>query len=175
MVSGPYQRYASLYDAEAPRGELSKHLRIHVCGVYPTFVDTPGIGHAAKYTGAKLSPPPGALAPEPVANAAVRLAGRPRNTTAPDAPTSARKHSLFFAPNLDATIMSGFMNSWIAKANPADDGCGALFGPPAVPGGIDGCRCRPNQRGEAAPTAASIGVSSIALAALRAFLRQLKY
>ncbi|WP_126665622.1 hypothetical protein [Croceibacterium ferulae] len=71
--------------------------------------------------------------------------------------------------------MSGFMNSWIAKANPADDGSGALFGPPAVRGGIDGCRCRPDQRREAAATAAGIGVSSIALAALGAFLRQLKY
>ncbi|WP_202033684.1 MULTISPECIES: SDR family oxidoreductase [unclassified Massilia] len=65
----------------ALRGELHGKPRIHVCDVYPTFVDTPAIYHAGNYTGAKLGYPPGMLAPETVADAVVALARRPRATT----------------------------------------------------------------------------------------------
>jgi NADP-dependent 3-hydroxy acid dehydrogenase YdfG len=65
----------------ALRGELHGHPHIHVCDVYPTFVDTPAIYHAGNYSGARLSYPPGALAPETVADAVVALAQRPRATT----------------------------------------------------------------------------------------------
>lgn len=73
FVAAPYgaaysaSKFGSRGFSEALRGELSKHPRIHVCDVYPTFVDTPGVDHAANYTGAKLSLPPGSLAPETVA------------------------------------------------------------------------------------------------------------
>jgi short-subunit dehydrogenase len=169
--------YAAAYSAskfglrgfsEALRGELSKHRRIHVCDVYPTFVDTPGIDHAANYTGAKLSLPPGALAPETVARAVVRLADHPRPTTVVGAPALALKLSQFLVPNLGAALMNGFMDSWTAKADPGEDGSGALFDPPAAPSGIDGGRRRPDQRRKAA--AAGIGASAIGLVALGAFL-----
>ena len=169
--------YAAAYSAskfglrgfsEALRGELSKHQRIHVCDVYPTFVDTPGIDHAANYTGAKLALPPGALAPETVALAVVRLAHHPRPTTVVGAPALALKLGQFFAPNLSAALMNGFMDSWTAKADPGEDGSGALFDPPAAASGIDGGRRRPDQRRKAA--AAGIGVSAVGLVALGAFL-----
>jgi short-subunit dehydrogenase len=169
--------YAAAYSAskfglrgfsQALRGELSKHRRIHVCDVYPTFVDTPGIDHAANYTGAKLSLPPGALAPETVARAVVRLADHPRPTTVVGAPALVLKLGQFLAPNLGAALMNGFMESWTAKADPGEDGRGALFDPPAAPSGIDGGRRRPDQRRKAA--AAGIGASAIGLVALGAFL-----
>ncbi|MFW2829412.1 SDR family oxidoreductase [Sphingomonas sp. ID0503] len=168
--------YAAAYSAskfglrgfsEALRGELSKHPRIHICDVYPTFVDTPGIDHAANYTGAKLSLPPGSLSPETVAKAVVRLADRPRNTTAVGAPALALKLNQFFVPNLGAAMMNGFMDSWSKKADPGEDGSGALFDPPADPSGIDGGRRRPDQRRRAA---AGAGVAAIGLVGLGAVL-----
>lgn len=132
--------------SEALRGELSKKPRIHVCDVYPTFVDTPGIDHAGNYTGARLSLPPGALAPETVARAVVRLADKPRNTTAIGAPAIALKLGQFAVPNLSAAMMSGFMDSWSDKAPPGDDSPGALFDPPATASGTDGGRRNPEQR-----------------------------
>jgi short-subunit dehydrogenase len=167
--------YAAAYSAskfglrgfsEALRGELSKHPRIHVCDIYPTFVDTPGIDHAANYTGAKLSLPPGSLAPETVAKAVVRLAKRPRNTVAVGAPVIALKLNQFFAPNLGAAMMNGFMDVWSQKAEPGDDNTGALYQPPATPSGIEGGRRHPERLRKAAVAASG----AAGLAVLGAYL-----
>lgn len=147
--------YAAAYSAskfglrgfsEALRGELSKKPQIHVCDVYPTFVDTPGVDHAGNYTGAKLSLPPGALAPETVAKAVMRLAEHPRNTTVVGAPAIALKLGQFAAPNLGAAIMNGFMDVWSRRADPGVDTSGSLFEPPAGSDGSDGGRRHPDQR-----------------------------
>jgi short-subunit dehydrogenase len=166
--------YAAAYSAskfglrgfsEALRGELSKRPRIHVCDVYPTFVDTPGIDHAGNYTGAKLSIPPGSLAPETVAKAVVRLAKRPRNTTVVGAPGIALKLSQFAAPNLGAAMMNGFMDIWADRADPGDDTSGTLFDPPARASGTDGGRRHPERRRKAAAASgamAALGAASLA-------------
>ncbi|MFC7543937.1 hypothetical protein ACFQU2_37015 [Siccirubricoccus deserti] len=51
---------------------------MQVCGVYPSFVDTPALQHAANYSGRALRPVPPLLDPEEVAERIVRLALRPR-------------------------------------------------------------------------------------------------
>ncbi|WP_037488313.1 SDR family oxidoreductase [Sphingomonas phyllosphaerae] len=153
--------------SEALRGELSKHPRIHVCDVYPTFVDTPGIDHAANYTGAKLSLPPGALAPETVAKAVVRLADHPRSTTVVGAPAIAMKLGQFFVPNLSAAMMNGFMDRWSDKAEARLDSSGALFDPPASVSGIEGGRRHPDRRRKAA----AVGVLATAGLAVLGVLR----
>lgn len=166
--------YAAAYSAskfglrglsEALRGEVSKHPRIHVCDVYPTFVDTPGIDHAGNYTGARLSLPPGALAPEAVAKAVVRLADHPRNTTVVGAPAIALKLGQFAAPNLGAAIMNGFMDVWSDKADPGEDTSGGLFAPPSEASGTDGGRRHPERRRKAkvaAGTTAGLGAAALA-------------
>jgi len=165
--------YAAAYSAskfglrgfsEALRGELSKKPHIHICDVYPTFVDTPGVDHAGNYTGAKLSLPPGALSPDTVAKAVVRLARRPRNTTVVGAPAIALKLGQFAAPNLGAAIMNGFMDVWSSKAEPGEDTSGALFDPPPGASGPDGGRRNPDARRKAAAAAglaATIGVAGL--------------
>ena len=166
--------YAAAYSAskfglrgfsEALRGELSKKPHIHVCDVYPTFVDTPGIDHAGNYTGARLSLPSGALAPETVARAVVRLARRPRNTTVVGAPAIALKLGHFAAPNLGAAIMNGFMGVWSGKAEPGEDTTGTLFDPPADASGIDGGRRDPGRQrlvATAARATAGLGAAAVA-------------
>jgi short-subunit dehydrogenase len=95
FIASPYaaaytaSKFALRGFSQALRGELHDYPHIHVCDVYPTFVDTPAIHHAANYTGARLKMPPGAMAPERVADAVVALARKPRATTVVGAPASA--------------------------------------------------------------------------------------
>ena len=126
--------------SQALRGELSKHRRIHVCDIYPTFVDTPGVDHAGNWSGKRLSLPPGALAPETVADAVVRLARRPRHTTVIGAPAIAFKLTQSLTPNLAAAVMNGFMDVWQSRGPRVADTPGTLVDPPARASGIDGGR-----------------------------------
>ena len=158
--------------SEALRGELSKHPRIHICDVYPTFVDTPGIDHAGNYTGVKLSLPPGSLTPETVAKAVVRLADHPRNTTAVGAPAIVLKLNQLLIPNLAAGIMNGFMDSWTSKADGGGDSSGALFTPPATPSGVDGGRRHPERRRKAGIMGVSAALGGLAVISALAMRRQ---
>ena len=142
--------------SEALRGEVSAYRQIHICDVYPTFVDTPAIRHAGNHTGGGTSVPPGVLDPRTVAKAVVRLAERPRNTTAVGAPASVMKLAQFLAPNLGATLMNGFMRSYFARAEPAPPTEGNLFTPPADDGVVDGGFRKPGQRRAVGVTAAVI-------------------
>lgn len=121
--------------SEALRAELGRRRHIHVCDVYPTFVDSPGFSHAGNYTGAKLSYPPGALAPERVADAVVKLATRPRATTVLGAPAAAMKLTQL-APDLIASGMNRFLDAWSRRADRADDTEGALYAPPRGASGV---------------------------------------
>ncbi|MBY9065246.1 SDR family oxidoreductase [Sphingomonas yunnanensis] len=151
--------------SEALRGELSRHPNVHVCDVYPTFVDTPGIDHAGNYSGARLTLPPGALAPETVAKAVVRLARHPRNTTVVGAPELLLKLGQFAAPNLMAAVMNGFMDHWSARAPRGADTPGAIHEPPAGASGPDGKRRDPH-RGRKAAAAGALAVAALAGVAL---------
>ena len=82
--------YAAAYTAskfglrgfsEALRAELGNLPDVHVCEVYPTFVDTPGLLHGANYSGKRLRPPPPVLDPREVASALVALSRAPRAVT----------------------------------------------------------------------------------------------
>ncbi|MEM8511986.1 short-subunit dehydrogenase [Massilia sp. MP_M2] len=129
--------YASAYGAskfglrgfsEALRAELGKQRDIHVCDIYPTFVDTPGFHHVANYTGAKLAYPPGVLAPEKVADAVVALVRKPRAVTVLGAPDVTKKLTQL-APDLIASGMNRFMETWARRADPTDNTVGALYEP----------------------------------------------
>jgi len=165
--------YAAAYSAskfglrgfsEAVRAELGKRRHIHVCDVYPTFVDSPGFSHAANYTGAHLSYPPGALAPETVADAIVKLARSPRDTTVIGAPAAAMKATQL-APNLISAGMNRFMDAWARRADPAPDTRGALYEPPHGASGIHSEPGRLNQP-RSQPTSQPANKALVAGAAL---------
>lgn len=145
--------------SEALRGELSQHPRIHVCDVYPTFVDTPGIDHAGNRTGKALSLPYAALSPETVARAVVGLADRPRNTTVVGAPAIVFKLAELFVPHLGSAVVNGFMQTYLARADPGGETQGSLFEPSAGASGADGGRRRPDQRRKVAIGVAAGGVA----------------
>jgi short-subunit dehydrogenase len=138
--------YASAYAASkfglrgfsaALRAELHDHPRIHVCDVYPTFVDTPAIHHAGNYTGAKLGFPPGALAPERVADAVLQLARHPQATTVVGAPASALKLGELATP-VTASLMERFMEAWSKRPERVPDTAGTMYSPPRGASGIRG-------------------------------------
>ena len=140
-------------------GELHGQPRIHICDVYPTFVATPAIGHAGNYTGARLGWPPGAIAPEKVADAVVRLARHPRATTVVGMPAALLKLGALANP-VSALLMSRFMESWSKRADPAPDTTGTMYAPPAAPSGIDDPRRHP-----AAQRHTALAVGTVVLAA----------
>ncbi len=139
--------------SEALRAELREHPHIHICDVYPTFVDTPGFKHAANYTGAKLSYPPGTVAPEKVADAIVALAEQPRDTTVLGAPLALMKISELAAP-LPAMLLGRFMDAWAKRADRTADTTGALYSPQ---GGADGIHSGQRQPDGQRNTALMVG------------------
>ncbi|MCD2518759.1 SDR family oxidoreductase [Massilia sp. G4R7] len=168
FVPSPYaaaytaSKYGLRGFSEALRAELGRRPDIHVCDVYPTFVDSPGFSHGANYTGAKLSYPPGALKPETVADAVVALARRPRPTTAVGAPASLFRLANFAAPNLLAAGMNRFLERWERKAERVPDTRGALYEPPSGASGIHS-----GQRRASAPQRnKALVVGAVALGAL---------
>lgn len=156
FIAAPYaaaysaSKYGLRGFSEALRAELGKRPRIHVCDVYPTFVDTPGFRHGANYTGARLSYPPGVLAPEKVAAAVVGLARNPRDTTAVGAPALLFRLGNFAAPNLIAAGMNAFLDRWAKRADRVPDTVGTLYTPQHGASGIHSGERRPEPAGNKA-------------------------
>ena len=143
--------------AEALRGELADYPHIHICDIYPAFVDTPGISHGANYVGKELSAPPPVLDARTVAAAIVRLARRPKPTTMVGTATGLVRLGHFLSPELSTWLMSKFMKSYLRRAAPVAKSSGNLFEPPAIPGGIDGGLRSPRQRNAAVAGVAIVG------------------
>ena len=152
---------------EALRAELADHPDIHVCDVYPAFIDTPGIRHGANYVGRKLSAPPPVYDPRKVARAVVRLADHPRASTLVGAVAHLVRLGHAVAPDLSGRIMARFMEEYFSRARRAPVTDGNLFGPPAVAGGIDGgLRASGGERAlaGAAAVAGVVALSAVGLA-----------
>jgi short-subunit dehydrogenase len=65
----------------ALKAELTAFPNIHICDTFPAFLDTPGIQHAANYTGKQLRPAPPVYDPMRVAQVVVKLADHPKSET----------------------------------------------------------------------------------------------
>ncbi|MBE7175326.1 MAG: SDR family oxidoreductase [Mucilaginibacter polytrichastri] len=67
--------------SEALQAELSAWENIHICDLFPAFLDTPGIRHAANYTGKVLKPAPPVYDPRRVAETVYQRILHPRKVT----------------------------------------------------------------------------------------------
>jgi short-subunit dehydrogenase len=115
--------------SEALRAELSGFPKIHVCDVFPAFIDTPGFEHAANYVGRKLGPVPPVYSPERVAHAMVALAKSPRAAVTVGVSAHVARLAHFVLGNLTGRIMQYFMPRYFARAPEAPVGDGSLFNP----------------------------------------------
>lgn len=166
--------YATAYSAskfglrgfsEALRAELSGQPHIHVCEVYPTFVDTPGMTHGANYSGSQVRPPPPVVDPRTVAKAIVSLAKRPRARTYIGAPARAGILAHALAPDVLGQTMKWLTDKALQRARPAARTDGNLFEPSRGTGIDGGFRStRPFHPAAVALGAAAAGLGALALA-----------
>ncbi|HSI47515.1 MAG TPA: SDR family oxidoreductase [Ideonella sp.] len=129
--------------SEALRAELSELPDVHVCAVYPTFVDTPGFMHGANYTGKHLKPPSPLVDPREVALLIADLVRHPRPTVSIGSVAWPARLAHALAPDLVARTTYGLMDRSLASADPAPMGAGNLFAPSqnhAIDGGYRDAR-----------------------------------
>ncbi|HEY0066181.1 MAG TPA: SDR family oxidoreductase [Flavisolibacter sp.] len=124
--------------SESLKGELKDYPHIHVCDLYPAFLDTPGMQHSANFTGKQLSPSPPLYDPRKVASAVVRLISRPRSKTTLGAfPVFLRMASLVF-PVLSRSITASLIKNYLKGAAPTVHTSGNVLQPVDYGTGIDG-------------------------------------
>lgn len=115
--------------SEALRGELSSWPRIHVCDVFPAFLDTPGIQHAANYTGKALKPAPPVYDPQQVARAVVSLARQPKSAVTVGAAASFLRFTHFLFPKLSRNITANVIHTYLKNAPDEPINPGNVFDP----------------------------------------------
>lgn len=157
------QPYAAAYSAakfglvgfsEALHGELSRWPDIHVCDIYPSFIDTPGMRHGANYTGRAVQPLPPVYDARRVARAMVAVAEKPRRTVRIGAPATLLRIAHTLTPGY-SRLSARFIEAALGRAQPAPVSSGNLFAPPAGKRHIDGgWRWFASRRREAAAGAA---------------------
>jgi NAD(P)-dependent dehydrogenase (short-subunit alcohol dehydrogenase family) len=130
--------YAAAYTAskfglrglsESLRAELSDAPDIHVCEVYPTFVDTPGVSHGANYTGHRVRPTPPLVDPRRVAAVLVSLARSPRPSVQIGSVAIPGRMAHALAPGLLGRLMNWLTGSALQRADAEATSDGNLFEP----------------------------------------------
>ena len=112
--------------SESLRAELHGRPHIHVCDVYPGIVDTPGLSHGANYTGRAL-PSKAPDSPEQVAQAILRLASNPKESTNVGLIAKLAPIGYAIAPKLARWIIARGMERGLSRNPPVPTGPGALF------------------------------------------------
>lgn len=113
--------------SEALRAELADKPGIHICDIYPAFVDTPGLKHGANYIGREVSAPPPLLDPRTVAETIIKVVRRPRATTTVGMVTNATRLAHLLAPDLAARTLGRFIASYFKRARPVATSDGNLY------------------------------------------------
>ena len=130
--------YAAAYTAskfglrglsESLRAELSDAPDIHLCEVYPTFVDTPGVSHGANYTGHRVRPTPPLVDPRRVAGVLVSLARSPRPSVQIGSVAIPGRMAHALAPRLLGRFMNWMAGSALKRSAAVATSDGNLFTP----------------------------------------------
>jgi short-subunit dehydrogenase len=112
----------------ALKAELIGYPNIHVCDAFPAFLDTPGIQHAANYTGKQLRPAPPVYDPKRVATAIVKLASHPRGETMIGSTSILLRYAYGLFPRLTQSIAGTVISGYLERADPIAKTDGNLFG-----------------------------------------------
>ncbi|HYC05272.1 MAG TPA: SDR family oxidoreductase [Azospirillaceae bacterium] len=100
---------------------------IHVCGLYPSFVDTPGLVNKGNYTGKALVPRSPMQTPEHVAARMLDLAEKPRRSMTVGWSARLGEAAYAHAPELVGALLFRFVQASLAKGQPAETTSGNLF------------------------------------------------
>lgn len=144
--------------SEALRGELIKYPGIHICDIFPGFIDTPGFQHGGNYVGRKIKPIPPVYDARRVAKVMVSLAARPKPavTVGASAVFFRIVNSLF--PGVTQKVLYSLMSFYFKRAKPVPISDGILFDSDNTDTGIDGGWRSPN-------AGRNIAIASAAVAA----------
>jgi short-subunit dehydrogenase len=150
---------------DALRAELAFAPGVHICDVYPSFIDTPGIQHGANYTGRILKPAPPVYSPQRVAEAMVALALRPRRSVTVGSVATLARLGYFIAPRLMRAGSAALMKTYLAQASRSPITDGNLFRPIAEGQTIEGGWRSPAERAMVtAGLAIAAGLAALLLA-----------
>lgn len=128
--------YGSAYSAskyalrgffEALKGELIGWPRIHVVDLFPPFLNTPGIQHAANYTGKVLRPAPPVYDTTLVATAVQAAIRCPRPTRYPGALPVLLKLAHSLAPQITVKTTARVISAYLRRADRIEKTDGNLF------------------------------------------------
>jgi short-subunit dehydrogenase len=154
--------------SESLRAELTRWRDIHVCDLFPSFLDTPGIAHGANYTGRVLKPAPPVYDPHTVAEAMLRLALRPRRAVTIGMPARLARLAHALMPGITGWASARLLDLYLRRAAAAPITDGNLFQPvpqgDTVRGGWQG-QNRPLVIGAVA--LAGVAATGMALTAVR--------
>lgn len=111
----------------ALKGELVGFPDIHVCDAFPAFIDSPGIQHAANYTGKQLRPAPPVYDPMRLAWAIVKLAEHPRSEIMVGSTSVLLRWSYALFPGITRGIAGQIIRGYLNNAAPIDKSDGNIF------------------------------------------------
>jgi short-subunit dehydrogenase len=115
--------------SSALKAELSGWPGIHICDVYPAFLDTPGIQHAANYTGKVIKPSPPVYDPRRLAMAIVKLSRQPKAQVMVGSASIFLRTAYTLFPRLTRGISKSFISNYLNQAKPIPSTDGNLFTP----------------------------------------------
>jgi hypothetical protein len=109
------------------KAELNEYPDIHICDLYPGFLDTPGIQHAANYTGKMLKPAPPVYDPQKVARAVASVINHPRSRTTIGAASIFLRLAFQLFPALTRNITASVIRSYLKHAEPMQPNSGNIL------------------------------------------------
>ncbi len=112
---------------ESLKGELNQYPHIHICDLYPAFLDTPGIQHAANYTGKYLKPAPPVYDPRKVARAILSLINHPQSKTTIGAASGFLRLAYYLFPTLSRNITAAAMRTYLKQAHSIENTSGNVL------------------------------------------------
>lgn len=124
--------------SDALKGELNQYPDIHVCDLFPGFLDTGGIQHAANYTGKNIVPAPPLYDPVKIAQEVVRVAAHPAPTTTAGIFPWLLKLGYLLAPGFSRNAMGAMLRGYLDHAATIEHTSGNVVQPTDYGTGIYG-------------------------------------
>lgn len=115
--------------SEALKYELVSFPGIHVCDVFPAFIDTPGFLHGANFSGKELRPAPPVYDPFMVAERIVSICKSPRDRSMVGNSGRIARLTNALAPKLMGHSLAKVMQKYFKEAKETDVTVGNLFKP----------------------------------------------
>lgn len=115
--------------SQALSGELRRYKNIYICDLYPAFLDSPGIQHAANYTGHILKPAPPVYDPQRLARVTVNVARQPKRAVTVGSVAPLLRLAHFIMPAVTRTITAKAVVTYLEQADTAPETSGNLFAP----------------------------------------------